>query len=448
MGAIGNENMSVEFEQRGVLSTILKFSIPSSIGAIIGMFCVLTDRYFIGQVAGRAGMSAIAIVFPYTMIMNSINFLFSGVAIIVGVKLGEGDKKGAEKILGASFLWIFIFGTLLSLFLKFFNFSILKLLGASDGNLSYAVEYTKYIIPIAVFQILLGQSTLIRGIGDPITAMGVNIFTAVLNIILDYLFIIKFGMGISGAAFATFISTALSAIYVFFYFLKNPTIRLKREHMKLDFKILKEVFRIGSPRFFNQLLQSTVVTVTNRQAGVYGGDIAIAAIGIISIVRNVINTSLQGFNQGTAAIISYNYGAKNFKRVKEVFKVQVITVLIISSTLVLMMLLNTDTYSSFFVKNDPALVKFTSQAMRINLGLMMMSALFLSCNNFFQAIKESRVATTFFMIRILVLNIPLIYILSYFFGEIGVWMAFPITETTVAFLILGKVFKKIKGLED
>ncbi|MGL4307492.1 MAG: MATE family efflux transporter, partial [Cetobacterium sp.] len=303
------ESLVSEFERQGVLATILKFSIPSSIGAIIGMLCVLTDRFFIGQVAGRAGMSAIAIVFPYTMLINSVNFLFSGVAIIIGVKLGEGQRKEAEKILGSSFLWIILIGTLVSLILGMFNDNILRILGATDSNFLEAKEYTKYIIPITTFQILLGQSTLVRGIGDPITSMGVNIFTATVNVILDYIFIMKLSMGILGASLATFIATALSAIYIVIYFSKSSVIQLKVKNMTLNFQILKEVFRIGSPRFYNQILQSLLVIVTNKKAGIYGGDIATAAIGIISIIRNVINTSMQGFNQGTAAIISYNYGA-------------------------------------------------------------------------------------------------------------------------------------------
>ncbi|MBC2856058.1 MATE family efflux transporter [Cetobacterium sp. 2A] len=439
-----DDALKLEFENSRVLSTILKFSIPSSIGSIIGMLCVLTDRYFIGQVAGREGMSAIAIVFPYAMIMNSITFLFSGIAIIIGVKLGEDDKDGAEKILGTSFLWIILIGGALSVFLWLFNNKILLLLGATPENIVYAKQYTYYIIPIAVFQIFLGQSTLMRGIGYPVSAMGVNIFTAVVNIVLDYIFIMKFSMGILGASLATFIATAMSAIYIVVYFFYCPVIKLRFKHMRFDVEILKSVFKIGSPRFYNQLLQSALVVVTNKRAGIYGGDLATAAIGIISIIRNVINTSLQGFNQGTAAIISYNYGAKNYKRVKEVVKIQLWTVIVISSLLVFLMFKNSTEFSKFFVKNDIVLIDFTSNAMKINLCMMTFTAIFLSCNNFFQAIKSSKIATNFFVFRILVLNIPLVYILSYFFGEMGVWLAFPVSDTTVAIAIMCLTYKKLK----
>ncbi|MGL5964080.1 MAG: MATE family efflux transporter, partial [Fusobacteriaceae bacterium] len=358
------------FEKNGTVGTILKFSIPSSVGTVVGMLCVLTDRYFIGQVAGRAGMSAVAIVFPYAMIINSINFLFAGIAINVGIKLGEKRRKSAEKVLGSGFFWLILVGGLLTITLAMFNHQILSAFGATGKNMEYALEYTKFIIPIVIFQMILGQSTVIRGIGDPVTAMGVNIFTALLNVVLDYLFIIRWNMGIGGASLATFIANVLSALYVVVYFLKSDTLKLRFRYMKPDLAILKDIVKIGSPRFYNQLLQSLLVIVTNKKAGIYGGDIATAAIGIISIVRNFINTSMMGFNQGTAAIISYNYGAGKIERVKEVVKVQIKIVATISTLLVLTMLLFTDFYSSFFVKDDIELIKFTSNAMRLNLFMM------------------------------------------------------------------------------
>lgn len=440
------QDLSLKFEKQSTLTTILKFSIPSSLGAIIGMLCVLTDRYFIGQVAGREGMAAIALVFPYAMIINSFNFAFSGIAIIIGVKLGSKDREGAEKVLCTGFLWILIVGILLTIFLFLFNIPILKILGASSSNIASAIEYTNFLIPIATFQIILGQSTLVRGIGDSVTAMGVNIFTGVFNVILDYLFIIKFDMGIGGAALATLIATALSAFYILFYFFKSDVITFSKKYFSLDLKILKEIFKIGSPRFYNQLLQSSVITVTNRQAGVYGGDIATAAIGIISICRSVMNTSLQGFNQGTAAIISYTFGSKNYERVKEVLKIQLYTVISVSTILVLLMLFNTEKIVSFFIKNDPPLVEFTVSAMRLNLFLMPFTAMFLACNNFFQSIKDSVIATRFFMLRIVILNIPLVYILGYFFKEIGVWLAFPISDTLVAIVMFFLTIKKIRKI--
>lgn len=440
------ELLKNEFDNNNILATILRFSIPSTIASIIGMFCVLTDRYFIGLVAGREGMSAIAVTFPYTMIINSLTFLFSGLSILIGVKLGEKNRKESEEILGSGFFIIIIFGAILSFLFWVFNDKILWYMGATKTNIVYAKQYTQFFIPIVIFQIMLGQSALIRSVGNPFAAMAVNIFTAVLNIILDYIFILKLSMGIPGASFATFISTFLSAIYVFYYFLKCDVITLKFKKMRFKFDILVEIFKIGSPRFANQLLQSTLITLTTKKIGIYGGDLAVAAIGVISIVRNVINTSFQGFNQGTSAVVSYNFGAKNYSKLKKILSIQVKFVVSISITLVILMLFNTEYIVSFFVKNDIELVKYTSKGMKLNLGVLFFTAIFLSCNNFLQAIKDSKTATFFFVFRILILNIPLIYILSFFFGATGVWLAFPIADAVAALSIFYITIKKINNL--
>lgn len=438
------KNLNSKFEGENTLITILKFSLPSSFGSIIGMLCVLTDRYFIGQVAGRGGMAAVALVFPYAMIINSFNFLFSGIAINVGVKLGEDKKDDAQSVLTTGFLWIFIIGFFLSFFLWIFNDFLLKILGASPSNISFAKEYTQFLIPISIFQMYLGQSSLIRGIGDSVTAMSVNIATGLINVILDYIFIMKLNMGLKGASLATFIATFITGMYVVFYFYKSPIITYSKKYLNFNIAILKDIFHIGSPRFYNQLLQSTLIASTNRQAGFYGGDIATAAIGIISITRSIINTSLQGFNQGTAAIISYSFGSGNYKRIREVLKIQLITVIAISTTLVFTVLTHSTSVVNFFIKDDQVLASFTAHAMKINLCLMVFTAIFLACNNFFQAIKKSKIATNFFFIRILLLNIPLVYILPLFFKEDGVWLAFPISDTLVCILMGIFTFKEYK----
>lgn len=441
------EKTTDKFEKYSPLKTILLCSLPSSLGAIIGMLCVLTDRYFIGQVAERNGMAAIALVFPYIMIINSFTFSFSGISILVGIKLGEKNFKEANKIFNAGFFSIFVVGILLSIFLWYFNTPILRLFGATDETIIFAKEYTSYIIPIATSQILLGQTTLIRGVGDFNTSLVINIITGVTNAILDYIFMIHFNMGIKGASLATFIATTISATYVIFYFFKSNIITFSRKYFKWNFDIFKEIFKVGSPRFFNQIFQASMITVTNREAGLYGGAIATSAIGIISVYRSLVNTSLQGFNQGTSAILSYNFGAKNITKMKQIFSLQLIIVFFTSLSLVIFMFIFSDNIVSFFVKNDRELISFTSKAMKINLALMPLTAIFIACNNFFQAIKENKIASRFFVLRILILNIPLVFILGSIFKLLGVWLAFPLSDTTVAILISILTIKKFRFLE-
>lgn len=440
------DKIGKEFEKDSVILTILKFSIPSSIASIISLLCVLTDRYFIGQVAGRTGMSAIAIVYPYVVLINGLTFLFSGIGILVGIKLGEKNRRSAEKYLGVTMYWIFLFGFLLIMILYIFDHEFLKILGATSTNLEDAQQYTKYIIPSAIFQMILGQVALLRSIGQPNQAMLINIYAAVLNIILDYIFVMKLGYGISGAAFATLISTGVASSIFLNCIIKSDVLKLRFTNMKPDFKILKEVFKIGSPRLYNQVLQGMAMVATNRSAGIYGGEIATAAVGIISIVRTTINTSMQGFSQGTVAITSYYFGAKKYKKLKEVFKIQIIVVTVVTIVLVLLMMIFSENIVRFFVKNDPELIREASFGMRMNLFLMVSTAIFLACNNFMQSIKLSALSTRYFVIRVLLLNIGFIYLFGYLFGLKGVWLAFPLSETVSAFFIMRSVLKRIKKI--
>lgn len=442
-----DDELEKSFEKGSVVVTILKFSIPSAIASIISLLCVLTDRYFIGQVAGRSGMSAIAIIYPYIILINGLTFLFSGISIITGIKLGEKKRKSAELYLGVTFFWIFLFGTILIIFLYAFDTKFLKLLGAVDSNLDEAKAYTKYIIPSTIFQIILGQVALLRSIGKPKEAMTINIYTALINLVLDYIFVMKLGMGIGGAAFATLIATGVTSCLFIQHMTKSDILKLRLRNMKPDIKILQEVFYIGGPRLYNQILQGVAMVATTKSAGHYGGEIATAAIGIISMVRTTINTSMQGFNQGTVSIISYYYGAKKFDKVKEVYKIQIKVVVISTLVLVLGMVYFSEEIVKVFIKNDEELVKAASYGMRMNLCMMVFTALFLACNNFLQAIKKSKEASYYFILRVLVLNIGFIYLFGFLFKLTGVWLAFSISETISGILIYKFVNREINQLK-
>lgn len=438
------DRLEEEFEKDSVIMTILKFSLPSAFASIIALLCVITDRYFIGQVAGRSGMAAITIVYPYMLLINGISFLFSGVGIIIGIKLGQKRRRAAELYLGSTFFWIFFLGFILTAIMIFFNDQFIVFFGGTHSNIEYAREYTRYIIPSTIFQIILAQTMLLRAIGEPVKAMVINVATAVINIILDYIFVLKLNMGISGAALATLIATGITSLSFLYYISKSDILKLRRRNMVPNIKILTEVSRIGSPRLYNQLFQAVLVVITNKNAGFYGGEIATAAIGIISVVRNTINTAMQGFNQGTVSIVSYYYGAKKNKKMVEVMKIQLKIVISFTIFMVGLMLIYSKEIAEFFVKNDKELILETARVMRLNLFLMVFTAIFLSCNNFMQAIKQSVLASRYFLLRVVVLNIPLIYILGKLFGINGVWLAFPIADTLAGGAIFIHVTKILK----
>lgn len=442
------DNVAKEFNKGSIVGTILRFSFPSALASIISLLCVLTDRYFIGQVAGRHGMAAVTIVYPYVMLINSVNFLFTGVGIIIGIKLGQKRIKSAQLYLGITFFWILIIGGILTLLLWIFNKDLLALFGGTQETFQHAKEYTRYIIPSTIFQIIMGQTIVLRSVGEPLKAMFVNVATAILNIILDYVFVIKFGQGIGGAAFATLLSTMGMSLVFVYYIINGNIIKLRLINIKPNFKVLKEVFKAGAPRFYNQILQSILVVVTNRNATYYGGDIATAAMGVITVVRTTINTAMQGFNQGTGAIISYFYGLKDYKKVTETLKVQLRIVGSFTIFMVGLMIIYAEKITNFFVRNDSEIIFETAKGMRLNLSLMFFTVIFLSCNNFLQSIKQSNLATIYFFIRIVILNIPLVYILGSLLGINGVWLAFPAADTIVSIALYIETRRILKKFDN
>ena len=437
--------MNKELEEKKILPLLIKFSIPSTIAVLINMIYNITDRYFIGQNIGRDGIGALAIIFPVTILIGGLGLFFAiGGGSAAGIKLGEKNKGGAEKVLGTTIFWIIVTGVLLGGLIIANLTQLLKILGASENNIGYAYTYYMYLIPTLVFQLVfMSLNAFIRTEGKPMLSMKINIFGAVVNTILDYILIVKLGMGIKGAAIGTAIAGVLPAFIQIHHFLKSDIIRLKLKNIRPNLEIIKNISKIGLASFLNQLLNGVSIYIMNIKLNYYGGDLAIAAVGIISTSRNFINTSFIGFNQGRQPILSYNYGAKNFNRVKETFMISTKITVSIALTLTALVLWNAEEVVKFFV-NDEKLIIFTSHAIRLNLVLMVSTALYLTGTNYFQSVGKGHKTTQLLIVRLGFLTIPLLFILPMFLGLDGVWIAFPISDTISAVLSMYFIKKEFK----
>jgi len=441
--------MNTELEKKKILPLLIKFSIPSTIAVLINMIYNITDRYFIGQNVGRDGIGALAIIFPVTILIGGIGMFFAiGGASAAGLKLGEKNKDGAEKVLGTTIFWIIIIGLSLTA-LIFLNLTpILKVLGASKNNIGYAYTYYAYIIPTLVLQLVfMSLNAFIRTEGNPMLSMKINLFGAALNTFLDYILIVRYGMGIKGAAIGTAVAGVVPAIIQLYHFSRSDIITLKLKNIRPNLEIMMGIAKIGIGSFLNQFLNGVSVYIMNIKLNYYGGDLAIAAVGIVSTSRNFINTSFIGFNQGRQPILSYNYGAKKFDRVKETFMLSTKITFTVALILVFVVVGSADKVASFFV-NDNKLVEFTSHAIRLNLFMMVSTALYLSGTNYFQAVGKGKKTTQLLTIRLVVLTIPLLYILPIFWGLNGVWLAFPISDTiaaVVAMYFMKSEFQEMKS---
>jgi len=441
--------MNIELEKKKILPLLIKFSIPSTVAVLINMIYNITDRYFIGQNVGRDGLGALAIIFPITILIGGIGMFFAiGGASAAGIKLGERDRGGAEKVLGTTIFWIMVIGFNLTALILLNLTSILEILGASKNNIGYAYTYYAYIIPTLVLQLVfMSLNAFIRTEGNPMLSMKINLMGAALNTLLDYILIVRFGIGIKGAAIGTAIAGVVPAIIQLYHFFRSDIITLKLKNIRPNLEVMKAISKIGIGSFLNQFLNGVSVYIMNVKLNYYGGDLAIAAVGIVSTSRNFINTSFIGFNQGRQPILSYNYGAKKFDRVKETFILSTKITFTIALILVFVVVGNSDMVARFFV-NDEKLVEFTGHAIRLNLFMMVSTALYLSGTNYFQAVGKGKKTTQLLTIRLVVLTIPLIYILPIFLGLNGVWLAFPISDTiaaVIAMCFMRKEFKELKN---
>jgi putative MATE family efflux protein len=431
-----------------ILPLLIKFSIPATIGILITMIYNITDRYFIGQHVGRQGLGGLAITFPITILILGISMLFTmGGPSSAGIKLGEKNKKGAEDILGTTVFWIIGIGGLLTVFLLLFLPKILTFLGATEGNLGAALEYNYYLVPFTIFQILfIALNGFLRVEGNPMLSMKVNLFGAGLNILLDYILIARMGMGMKGAAIGTAAASVIPVIYMLIHLFKSEVIGLHLKNIKLNYPIMQRISHIGMGAFYNQLLSGITIFIMNKNLNVYGGELAIAAVGIVMTMRNFMNVSFIGFNQGRQPILSYNYGAKNYDRVKETYILSTKIVLVIVAILTLFIVGGAKYVANFFV-SDTELITLTTTALILNLLLMFSTSLYFSTFNYYQAVGKGKKNKKLLIIRVFFLTIPLLYILPMIIGLNGVWLAVPVADTIAMFFALYSMKGEFKELD-
>lgn len=437
-----------EFREGKLIPLLIRFSIPSTISALTIIMYNVTDRYFIGQAVGRNGIGAIAIIFPIILLLNATAMLFSmGGAALAGIKMGQEDISGARKVLGTSVFMVIVLGAFYTIFGIVFQVPIVKFMGAGEHNIKYAIEYNTYFFPSIIFQLIFNSfCAFVRLEGNPIMSMIINLSSAFANIILDYLLVMVIPLGMKGAALATSVSNIIPAILLTIYFHRSSLLKLERRYIRFNKIIFKGIFSIGISAFLNQFFNGLYVYVLNIQLVRYGGEIALAAMGIMSILRNFINTSYVGLNQGRQPILSYNWGAKNYKRVKDTFYTSISITAVASLILVTFIVFKAPFMAGFFVKNDTELVNYTVKGIHIHLGMMISTAIYLSCTNYFQAVGKGYITSRFIFLRLIVLSIPLSFLLPLKLGAIGALLSFPIADTTAAIIAVYVMRKEIKNL--
>lgn len=437
-----------------VSSLLFKLSLPAIIAQLVNLLYNIVDRIYIGRIDnGEIAMAGIGVAFPIIMIVMAFSSLVGmGGAPLAAIKMGQKDNDGAEKIVSNSFSSVVIVGLILTTIVLIFKEPILWAFGASETTISYSLDYLSiYAIGTIAVQIALGMNPFINTQGFAKFGMMTVIIGAIINIVLDPIFIFGFDMGVKGAALATIISQTVSAIWVLiFLFGKKTKIKIRKEYMIPDLGIIKKTMGLGVSPFIMQSTESLVLISLNNMLMNYGGDIAVSAMTIMSSIMQIIILPMMGLTQGAQPIISYNFGAKNIKRVKETFIL--LAKLCFSYTTIMwaMLMIIPQVFVSIF-NNDPELLNMTTWSIRIYFAGIFAFGAQVAFQQTFLALGKAKVSLILALLRKIILLIPLIFILPNFMDDklFGVLLAEPIADiiaalaTTITFVIFyKKTFKK------
>lgn len=443
-----------ELGHEKITTLLLKFSIPAIVGMLVTSFYNIIDRMFIGHIpdVGNLAITGIGVTMPISTIILGFGMLVGvGTAANISLKMGQGRKDEAEKILGNAFSLIIIISLIITIVGLYFGKDILYLFGASESTIGYAQDYMKIIYIGTVFNMLsFGLNHSIRASGSPNIAMASMLIGAVTNIILDPIFIFVLGMGVKGGAIATVIAQICSAIWGISFFIGGKAnIRARFKNLKLQKKYILNIFAIGVSPFSMQIAASVVQVISNNALKTYGGDLAIGAMTIINSVSMVIMMPIFGLNQGVQPIVGFNYGAKKYERVKEAIKYPQRIAFIIG----LIGVLTIEIFPAILVKafnSDPQLMEMTKQGMRIFLCMLFIVGPQVIKTNYFSCIGKAKHSMFLSLLRQVLLLIPALIILPKQFGLVGVWVAGPVSDF-ISVLITGYMFnremKKLNSME-
>jgi len=440
---------SKQLGEEKISKLLLKFSIPAIIGMVVNALYNFVDRIFIGNGVGSLGIAGITISFPLMLIVFAFAMLIGfGATSLISIKLGENKKEEAELIMGNGLvLLIFISATISGLGLIFID-PLLQIFGASATVLPYARDYLTIILWGTVFMtVSFGMNNFIRAEGNPKIAMFTMLIGAILNIILDPIFIFVFNWGIKGAALATIIAQMVSTTWVLSYFLSGKsTLNLRSQNLKLQFPTAKKIAAIGSAPFAMQLAASLLNVIMNNSLNFYGGDVAVAGVGIINSILTLNLMPIFGINQGAQPIIGFNYGAQKFDRVKEGLKLAIIAATLVVTLGFLATRLFPQQFIALFNRDDPELIAFGAEAIRIFFFFLPIIGFQIVSASYFQAVGKPKKAMFLTLSRQVLLFIPLLLILPRFLGLKGILYAAPISDIGSSLLTGLWLLMEIKSL--
>lgn len=429
---------------------LLRMSLPAVAAQCVNVLYNVVDRIYIGNIPdiGATALTGVGVTFPILMIISAFSaFVGMGGAPLASIKMGQGDHAGAEKILGNSVTLLISISVILTGIFLVFRRPMLYAFGASDAIFGYANDYiTIYLLGTLFVQLSLGLNTFISAQGFSTTAMLSVVIGAVVNIVLDPVFIFLLNMGVRGAALATILSQAISAAWVLRFLLsKKSILRIRQKNLLPSRRIALSIATLGISPFIMQSTESLVNIVFNTSFQRYGGDLYVGSITIMTSIMQMIVMPITGIAQGAQPIISYNYGARQFDRVKKTFRLLFIVTVSVSTTCCLIGVFFPRILARMFTQQTE-LLELTGRMMPIYLGGVFAFGAQMACQNTFLALGQAKISIFLALLRKVILLIPLALILPLFFDVEGIYFAEPAADIGAATVTVLLFFCSIRKI--
>lgn len=412
-----------------ITKLLISFSIPTIVGMLVNALYNVVDRIFLGQVVGSDAIGGVYLAFPFMIIAMAFAMLigFGGNALS-SIELGRGNREKSEAILNNSLVLLFFTGLALSILMKIFMKPLLLLFGGSEGLLPYAESYLSvlvYFMPMHLVQ--FGLNAFTRGEGNPVISMGTMLIGAIVNTVLDYVFIVKWGWGVAGAAWATGIGMACSFVWVLHYFTLGSSSLKLHFPTRVTSSLIMPSLRLGMSNFGMQMVASFITIVYNIKLQTYGGDFAVSTMGIIQSVATLVFMPVIGLNQGAQPIMGYNYGARNYDRVRKTLRTAAILATVYMIILWVTIMLWPEKYILIFA-SDGTGMDAMRYAMRAFFAMIPFAGSQIISASYFQATDEPAISLATSLSRQLIFLLPSIYLFSALWGLEGIWIATPVAD--------------------
>lgn len=433
---------------------VISLALPAVMAQVVNVLYNIVDRIYLGHIpdVGATALTGVGICYPILSIIAAFsNFVGTGGAPLAAIQLGKGNHDKAEEILGNGVVILLCFSLILSILFGIYKEPLLYAFGGSDITVPYGLDYLNiYLLGTIFVQLALGLNVYISCQGKGRIAMFSVLIGAVINIVLDPIFIFGLNMGVKGAAMATVISQACSAIWVLSYLCsKKSVIRIRKKYFRLNPKIVGGIAALGVSPFVMTSTESLVTITLNSGLQTYGGDTYVGALTIMQSIMQLCTVPMMGFAQGVMPIISYNYGAKNADRIKQTVKITLMVTCIFTFTYSMATYIFPGMFASVFT-SDEELISLITKALPIFMGGIWIFGLQMTFQNAFLGMGQAKISLFLALLRKIVLLIPLAIILPKFMGVMGIYYAEPIADILAASTtgIMFFIFFKKKLLKE